>query len=79
MAISAEHRSKFAALHRQWWRLQMSEKFTSGTKKKPSKKQTNKQLKPLSFLESHTYCDTEYLTPVAERFAVELSLLDSMI
>ena len=48
-------------------------------KKKPSKKQTNKQLKPLSFLESHTYCDTGYLTPVAERFAVELSLLDSMI
>ena len=25
MATSAEHRSKCAALHRQWWRLQMSE------------------------------------------------------
>ena len=23
--MSAEQRSKFAALHRQWWRLQMSE------------------------------------------------------
>ena len=31
MAKSAEHRSKFAAFHRQWWRLQMSEKFSSGT------------------------------------------------
>ena len=32
MGISAEHRSKFAAHHRQWWRLQMSKKFSSGTK-----------------------------------------------
>ena len=32
MAISAEHRSKFGALHRSWWRLRMSEKFSSGTK-----------------------------------------------
>ena len=32
MAMSAEHRSKFAALHRQWWRLHMSYKFSSGTK-----------------------------------------------
>ena len=32
MAMSAEHRSKFAARHRQWWRLRMSEKFSSGTK-----------------------------------------------
>ena len=31
MAMSAEHRSKFAALLRQWWRLHMSEKFSSGT------------------------------------------------
>ena len=38
MAMSAEHRSKFAALHRPWWRLYMSEKFSSGTK---SHKQTN--------------------------------------
>ena len=28
MAMSAEHRSKFAALHRQWRRLHMSEKFS---------------------------------------------------
>ena len=27
MAMSAEHRSNFAALHRQWWRLHMSEKI----------------------------------------------------
>ena len=32
MAMSAEHRSKFLALHQQWWHLQMSEKFSSGTK-----------------------------------------------
>ena len=30
--MSAEHRSKFAALHRQWWRLYMSIKFSSETK-----------------------------------------------
>ena len=35
-----EHRSRFAALHLQWWRLHMSEKFSSGTK---NLKQTNKQ------------------------------------
>ena len=32
MAMSAEHRSKFAALHRPLWRIYMSEKFSSGTK-----------------------------------------------
>ena len=31
MAMSAEHMSKFAAFHRQWWRLHMSEKCSSGT------------------------------------------------
>ena len=30
MVMSAEHKSKFAAFHRQWWRLHMSEKFSSG-------------------------------------------------
>ena len=38
MAMSAEHRSKFAAIHRQWWHLDMSEKFSSGT---INSKQTN--------------------------------------
>ena len=38
MAMSAEHRSKFAALYRQWWRLHFSEKSSSGTK---NSKQTN--------------------------------------
>ena len=37
MAMSAEHRSQFAAFHRQWWRLQMSEKFSNGTKNSPKK------------------------------------------
>ena len=32
MAMSAEHKSKFEALHRQWWHLEMSEKFSNGTK-----------------------------------------------
>ena len=35
--MSAEHRSKYAAPHRQWLPLDMSEKSSSGTK------QTNKQ------------------------------------
>ena len=30
MAMCAEQRSK-AAIHRQWWRLHVSEKFSSGT------------------------------------------------
>ena len=38
MAMSAEHRSKFAALHQQWCRLHMSEKIP-----KQNPKQTNKQ------------------------------------
>ena len=42
MAMSAEHRSKFAALHRQLWRLHVSEKFSSGS---IHSKQTNKKLK----------------------------------
>ena len=32
MAMSAKHSSKFAAIHWQWWRLHMSEKFFSGKK-----------------------------------------------
>ena len=40
MAMSAEHRSKFAVLHRQWWRLHISEKFSNGTKK-PEKQKKN--------------------------------------
>ena len=42
MALSAEQWSKFAVLHRQWWRLHMSEKFSSGT---INSKQTKKNLK----------------------------------
>ena len=41
MTISAEHRSNFTALHWQWWRLHMSEKFSSGMKN--PNKQTNKK------------------------------------
>ena len=40
MAMCAEHRSEFAALRRQWWRLYMNEKFSSGT---INSIQTNKQ------------------------------------
>ena len=39
MAMSAEHMSKFAALHWQWWRLQMSE--ISRVVRKTPNKQTN--------------------------------------
>ena len=42
MAVSAEYtiRSKFEILHRLWWRLHVSEKFSIGT---IYPKQTNKQ------------------------------------
>ena len=40
MAMTAEHRLKFAVLHRLWWRLRMIEKFSSET---INPKQTNKQ------------------------------------
>ena len=53
MTISAKHRSKCPALHRQWRRLQLSKKFSKGkiksTKKKTTNqpnKQTNKQIFP---------------------------------
>ena len=39
MTMSVEHRLKFAALRRQWWRLHMSEKFSSWTN---THKQTNR-------------------------------------
>ena len=32
MAMSAKHRSKFAAFQREWWRLHMSENISYGTK-----------------------------------------------
>ena len=41
MVMSAEHMSKFAALLRQWWRLHMSEKFSSGTKKPQTNEKEN--------------------------------------
>ena len=49
MAVCADHRSKFAALYRWWWRLQMSERFLSGTKNSKQTKHTNK-LVILAFL-----------------------------
>ena len=39
MAISAKYMSKLAALRRQWWRLHMSENFSSGTR---NSKQANR-------------------------------------
>ena len=49
MAMSAEHRSKFAVLYWQWWRLHASAKlFSSGTKK-PYKQTIKKNI---------LYCNT---------------------
>ena len=49
MAMSAEHRSKFAVLYWQWWRLHVSAKlFSSGTKK-PYKQTIKKNI---------LYCNT---------------------
>ena len=50
MAMSAKHRSKFAAFHQWLWCLHMSEKFLSGTK---NLKQTNKLTKLLWII---VYC-----------------------
>ena len=47
MAMSAKHRSKFAALHQWWWRLHMSEKFLFGMNKQT--KETNNQNSELAF------------------------------
>ena len=45
MAMSAELRSKFAVLYRKWWRLHMSETFSSETKTpNHTIKQTNQDL-----------------------------------
>ena len=41
MAMSAEHRSKIAALYRKWWRLHMSKKILEWDEKS---KQTNKKV-----------------------------------
>ena len=48
MALGAEHRSKFAALHQYWWRLHMSEKFSS------RRKTTNKQTIPYDISQKRT-------------------------
>ena len=54
MAMSAEHRSKFAVLHRYWWRLHMGEKFSSGTinpiQKNPKNNNNNKWYHRQDFL-----------------------------
>ena len=54
MAMSAEHRSKFAALHLQWWRLHMSEKFSSGTINSNLTKQKKDNEKIYMYLHSIT-------------------------
>ena len=45
MAMSAEQMSKYAALRLWWWRLHMTEKLSSGTKKKNKKQNNNKTQK----------------------------------
>ena len=44
MAMRAKHRSKFAALNRQWWRLYMSETFSSGIQNLKLTTKTTKKL-----------------------------------
>ena len=39
MTMIAEYGQRFAALRRYWWHLQMSEKFSNGTKKPKQTKQ----------------------------------------
>ena len=61
MAMSAEHRSKFAALYRQWWRLHMSETFSSGTiNSKQTNKQTNKHTKKESSAPPYGTCSVTH-------------------
>ena len=50
--MGTEHRLKFAALHQQWSCLQMSEKFSNGTK--TTLKQTNKHFTTVQSL--NTIC-----------------------
>ena len=38
MAMTTEYRSKIVALHRQWWRIAMREKFSIGTNNPKQKK-----------------------------------------
>ena len=60
MVMDVEHRSKFAALNRKWWRLHMSEEFSSGTK---TPKQANQE-------KSHgdrTLCQIGYANAKASR------------
>ena len=51
IAMSAEHGWKFAALHRQWRCLHMSEKFSSGMK-------NPKQTKKHSFAQMYLFIET---------------------
>ena len=61
MDMSAEHRSKFAALQRQWWRLHMSETFSSGTiNSKQTNKQTNKHTKKESSAPPYGTCSVTH-------------------
>ena len=64
IAISAEHRWKFVALHRKWWRLHMIEKFSNGT---INHKQTNKQSKSGSFAAHHWQWLGFYISNILER------------
>ena len=65
MTISAEHRSKFASLQWQWWRLQMSEKLSS---EKLQTKQTG------FFTRNHGFyvfnCDSNVLGTIEDSFSV---------
>ena len=56
MVMNVEHRSKFAALQRQWWCFHMSEELSSVTINSKQIKQTNKQTNKVhTFLNSFSY------------------------
>ena len=44
MVMSAEQRSKFAALHRSWWPLCMIEKFSNATEKQTKTLKNNNNI-----------------------------------
>ena len=67
--MRAEHRSKFATLNRQWWRLHMSEKFSSG-KKTP--KQTNNIQGSVTFSALYRYKEFNWMP--STRVVLQISL-----
>ena len=70
-AMSTEHSSKFAALHRQWWRLHMSEKFSSGTIN-PTQ---NKQSKNSEKMDINWYLFCTCYVPSTKRYMLTIYII----